>query len=323
MNLDNLIHGELPKILNTSPMIVNFNNKGEVFSKNPISHELEDFVCVINYEYDDEKYHFNGFDVKVLPNNVMPDGLSIKKVDAFHNDNGNITPLPPMFIISGRYTKIPEIPENTMVSLELNLNHEKIDEKQISSIFSKIAKRYGINADFNLSSYFNVDIKNYEAEFIVAKDILIMWEYIEPEIILESPLKFEGQEYLGGPEEINNIYREYIPEIGPKEYYSDTSLFTYTYDSSDRPYKLDIKNVDGKLIISKEIESWPWSAGTIEFPITVKYPGAVDKELIIEIITHPDLDYCALCSEELTDGRYMYCNHCKHNICDTSNFHGR
>jgi hypothetical protein len=218
-----------------------------------------------------------------------------------------------MFTISGRYTKIPEIPENTMVSLELNLNHEKIDEKQISSIFSKIAKRYGINADFNLSSYFNVDIKNYEAEFIVAKDILIMWEYIEPEINFESPLKIEGQEFA---EYDQRIYREYVPEIGPKEYYSDTSLFTYTYKSSDLPHKLDIDIVDGKLIISKEIETWPWSAGTITIPITVKYPGAVDKELIIEIISHPDLDYCGLCSDELTEGKYMYCDHCKHNVCD-------
>jgi hypothetical protein len=290
-------------------MIVNFNNKGEVFSKNLINNQYEDFTCVISYEYDDKKYHFNGFDVKVLPNNVMPDGLSIKKVDAFHNDNGNITLLPPMFTISGTYTKLPEIPDDTMVSFELTFNHEKIDETKISSIFSQIAKKFGINADFNLFSYFNIDSKNYETEFIVSKDILINWEYIKPEITVESPLKFEGQE-----RDDQGIYREYVPEIGPKEYYSDTSLFTYTYKSSDRPHGLDIDIEDGKLIISSEY--WHWWEGTITFPITVKYPGADDKELIIEIITHPDLEHCALCDDKLVEGRYIYCSHCLGNVCD-------
>lgn len=78
--------------------------------------------------------------------------------------------------------------------------------------------------------------------FAEDKEITITLESIKPEIIVDSPISISG---IAG-KELTPI--EYIPEIGPTEYYTDKTKFTYSMNSY-LPPGIYARTENGKLII--------------------------------------------------------------------------
>ena len=130
------------------------------------------------------------------------------------------------------------------------------------------------------------------------EEITINWEYVKPEITADSSITFDGKVN----EELNTF--NYTPEIGPSEFYTDKTKFTYLVGTL--PQGVLASNSNGKLVISGTPEEEFNKTTTV----TISYPYAENKELSIEWNIEKDEKKCYICgaSEEFVEHKCPVCN---------------
>jgi hypothetical protein len=102
-------------------------------------------------------------------------------------------------------------------------------------------------------------------------------------------------------EELNTF--EYTPEIGPAEFYTDKTKFTYSV--GNLPEGISASNSNGKLVIS----GTPQEEFNETTTVTISYPSAEDKELSIKWNIETN-------NSELCQGGFPQCENVGVYTCD-------